>query len=118
MKLCVTGSVYKEQALGKTTTPTLISSTVIRDSPDYPGEAIGVAEIRNNDVESVTLYQDGNEMRLTTVAPGEIVERILAIRPLTSKELLIVKVSAKAGTREMSSHINVPFNFNEIVIEP
>lgn len=110
MKLGVTGSVYKKQTLGKTATPTLISSTIIRDSPSYPGQAIGVAEIKNNDVESVKFYRDGYEMSFT-VAPGAIAERVLATRPLTSKELVIVKVSAKAGDREMSSEISVLFHF-------
>jgi len=113
MKLGVTGSVYKEQALGKTATPTLISSTIIRDSPYHPGEAIGVAEIRNNDVESVTLYRDGIEMPLT-VAPGAITERILITKPLTSTDLVVVKISAKAGDREISSQINASFNFGAI----
>jgi hypothetical protein len=95
MKLGVTGSVYKKQPLGKTATPTVISHSVIRNNPDYPEEAIGVAEIRNNDVESVTLYRDGISMPLP-VAPGEITERVLVTRPLTSKDLVVVKISAKA----------------------
>lgn len=110
MKLGVTGSVYKKQPLGKTATPTLMGTSVIKDSPYHPGEAIGVAEIKNNDVESVSLYCDGVEMPLP-VAPGAITERVLVTKPLTSNDYVIVRISAKAGDREMSNQINVAFHF-------
>lgn len=113
MRRGITASTYKEQALGKTATPTLISSYIEKNNPNYPGEAIGIAEIRNNDVESVSLYCDGSEL-LLPVAPGAITERVLVRRDLTRVELVVVKVSAKAGDREMSSQINVPFYFGDI----